>query len=343
MGWEKVWTTKDYAAVTIDTGELTLNEGGICYLVDGEGSANDDLDTITGGVEGQPVILKADAVTITLKHGTGNITLSGGVDLALAASEHTLLIYDGTNWCDMVSAEVSGYVTKALFDANTILAANSDNTPAAVTIDQQRVVGRVTGGNIAGLTIGIADDNIVQIDSADAADNDFAYFTANGLEGKNAAETAALLTTLLPKQMVENDPILMDAAMSDDEKYCGICRAGTAGATLAVGDAVYYAVADGRWELADADAAATAQGAIGICVLAAANDGDPTTILLWGFVRSAAFPAFTAGAPVYLSTTDGDLTSTAPTGAGDIIRCVGQAWTAEDLFFNPSPDFFEHV
>lgn len=43
-------------------------------------------------------------------------------------------------------------VTKALFDANTILAATSDNTPAAVTVGEQSIVGRITGGNIAALT-----------------------------------------------------------------------------------------------------------------------------------------------------------------------------------------------
>lgn len=43
-------------------------------------------------------------------------------------------------------------VLKALFDANTILAANTDNTPAAVTISEQQVVGRLTGGNIKGLS-----------------------------------------------------------------------------------------------------------------------------------------------------------------------------------------------
>lgn len=43
-------------------------------------------------------------------------------------------------------------VLKSLFDANTILAANTDNTPAAVIVDAQRIVGRITAGNIKGLT-----------------------------------------------------------------------------------------------------------------------------------------------------------------------------------------------
>ena len=46
----------------------------------------------------------------------------------------------------------SDYVAKTLFDANTILAATTDDTPAAVTVAEQRFVGRITGGNIAALT-----------------------------------------------------------------------------------------------------------------------------------------------------------------------------------------------
>lgn len=43
-------------------------------------------------------------------------------------------------------------VTKALFNANTILAADGDDDPAALEIAEQRIVGRITAGNIVGLT-----------------------------------------------------------------------------------------------------------------------------------------------------------------------------------------------
>lgn len=38
------------------------------------------------------------------------------------------------------------------YNAHTILAATSDNTPAAITVSEERLVGRITGGNITGLT-----------------------------------------------------------------------------------------------------------------------------------------------------------------------------------------------
>jgi len=51
------------------------------------------------------------------------------------------------------------------------------------------------GGNATlNVDVGIADDDIVQIDSAVVANNDYAKFTANGLEGRNYAEVLSDLS-----------------------------------------------------------------------------------------------------------------------------------------------------
>jgi hypothetical protein len=143
----------------------------------------------------------------------------------------------------------------------------------------------------------------------------------------------------------ENSAIQLDTALSADGKYCGIVEAGTAGAALAFGDLVYLAVADSRWELADADAESTSGPVdLAICVLAAAADGDPTVLLRYGKVRAdTAFPTLTVGAPAYVGTTAGDIQVAQPSGADDCIRVVGRALTADVLLFNPSPDWMVHV
>jgi len=46
----------------------------------------------------------------------------------------------------------SAYVTKALFDANTILAANSDDTPIALPVAASTIVGRASAGSIDDLS-----------------------------------------------------------------------------------------------------------------------------------------------------------------------------------------------
>ena len=140
-------------------------------------------------------------------------------------------------------------------------------------------------------------------------------------------------------QLGENTSIALDPALSADGKYSGVTIAGTAGATLAFGDLVYLAAADSRWELADADAASTSDRMLGMCVLAAAADGDPTVILLQGNIRAdAAFPTLTIGSAAYVGETAGDIQVAIPTGADNVIRRVGYALTADELYFNPSMD-----
>lgn len=146
----------------------------------------------------------------------------------------------------------------------------------------------------------------------------------------------------------ENASIALDPAGSADGKYTGITITGTAGATLAFGDLVYLDPTDSRWELADANIAAgsdgDARGLLGICVLAAAADASATKILLHGVVRAdTAFPALTINAPVYVSETAGDIVVTQPTTTDVVIRVVGFALTADEIYFNPSNDYITHT
>jgi len=55
-------------------------------------------------------------------------------------------------WSGVPASPVGVDEIKNLFDAQTILQATTDNTPAALIVNEQTVVGRITGGNIAALT-----------------------------------------------------------------------------------------------------------------------------------------------------------------------------------------------
>lgn len=61
-------------------------------------------------------------------------------------------------------------VLKTLFDAQSILAATADNTPTAVTVGEQTIVGRKTGGNITALTATEVRTLINVEDGADVTD-----------------------------------------------------------------------------------------------------------------------------------------------------------------------------
>lgn len=61
-------------------------------------------------------------------------------------------------------------VLKSLFDAQSVLAATADNTPAAVTVAEQTFVGRKTGGNVAALSASEARAILNVEDGADVTD-----------------------------------------------------------------------------------------------------------------------------------------------------------------------------
>jgi len=184
-----------------------------------------------------------------------------------------------------------------------------------------------------------------------APSTDGKVLTSNGTDW--VSETPAGDSTKLPLaggtmsgdiQLGETD-IKLDAVLSGDEKWSGITMAGTAGATLAVGDICFLQTADSKWELVDGILDGTDLGfklQLGICTLAASAEGA-TEMLVYGKVRSAAFPAFTVGAPVYLDDTAGDLVCTQPSTTNFAIRKVGYALSSTDLFFSPSPDYIVHT
>lgn len=89
--------------VTISGGAITVDRNH--HRVDTElNAAADDLDTINGGVQGMVLYLRPEntARVVTVKHGTGNIYLSGGVDYTLSSANMTLMLfYNGTKWTDI--------------------------------------------------------------------------------------------------------------------------------------------------------------------------------------------------------------------------------------------------
>jgi|3_EtaG_2_1085321.scaffolds.fasta_scaffold07601_4 hypothetical protein len=137
----------------------------------------------------------------------------------------------------------------------------------------------------------------------------------------------------------ENAAIALDPAGSADGKYSGTTVTGTAGVNLVFGDLVYLAVADSKWEKTDADAVGTA-GTVMLGIVVVAGDEDASvTLLLSGIIRAdAAFPTLTVGAPAYVGVTAAAIQVAAPSGTDDVVRVVGYALTANELYFNPSPD-----
>lgn len=79
-------------------------------------------------------------------------------------------------------------------------------------------------------------------------------------------------------------------------------------------------------------------------VVVPGTDGNACTILLFGIIRAdAKFPAFTINNPIYVSETAGSVTQTQPTTTDVVIRIVGSALTADEMFFNPDKTWVTHT
>jgi hypothetical protein len=89
-----------------------------------------------------------------------------------------------------------------------------------------------------------------------------------------------------------------------------------------------FMTTDGEWGIADADTVGKSTTLLGIALKATSNIGDTLPVLidgiiaLWSNHTDLTTPA-TPGAPIYVSTTSGYVTETAPSGTGDVVRIVG--------------------
>jgi len=117
-------------ALTIATGAVTLTNNSSSYVLDTEGAAaTDDLDTISGGQDGQIVILNSAnaARNVVLKHNTGNIwnpqfcNASRNVTLDLT-TDFAILRYDSTaaKWI-IISSLFTDFTNSKTTDGYTYL------------------------------------------------------------------------------------------------------------------------------------------------------------------------------------------------------------------------------
>ncbi len=268
---------------------------------------------------------------------TGILSIAAAGDIPDLSATYAVVnqtMYIGT------TAVAINRASAALTLAGITLTTPDIGTPSAGTLTS------CTGLPVAGITAStVTALGVGSIELGHASDTTIARVSAGvvSIEGVNIL-TVAGGTLTGDLQLGETD-IKLDALLSGDETWSGITTTGTAGSALVVGDVCYLANT-GKWLIVDGILDGTDTGfskQLGICVLAAGADTNPTEMLLYGKVRSAAFPVFTVGSAVYLSDTAGDLIVAQPSSVNFCIRIVGYALTAEDLFWNPSNDWIIHI
>lgn len=197
---------KTSTTLTIATGAITVVQQ--YHLVDTEAAAaSDDLDTISGGVTGEQIVLRAanTARTVVIKHATGNIQLNGAADFSLDTTEKALaLFFDGTNWLEMAKGAGGGAGATdldGLSDVVLTAGAQGDvlvNTAADAWVNQNiatnEVVYRGGSGDVDGLAMAAS------------------TFVARLAAGNIVAATVAQVKTLLAYALSELTGVLAVAA-----------------------------------------------------------------------------------------------------------------------------------
>lgn len=204
------------------TDEIVLNQAGA--------SKKGTLANVIAAV--QASITAVGTIATGVWNGTkilgAYLNINGSADLVAPAVGDELFIGDITDANTVKKADVASIVNLADHDALTNYDAAEHFTLANITttgivaagtwngdvIDHERggleadvsaYAGllHITGGATSAKTIGIADDNIVEIDDAGVADDEYAKFTANGLEGRAYAD----VKTDLSLNLVENTAV----------------------------------------------------------------------------------------------------------------------------------------
>ena len=95
-----------------------------------------------------------------------------------------------------------------------------------------------------------------------------------------------------------------------------------------------YTNADGNYDMANASASATPE--VNHLVIALeTGTGSDKLVMMRGYIRKGSWN-WTPGKDLYVSTTNGLLTQTAPSGSSQFVKKVGYAVTADIICFDPT-------
>ena len=185
----------------------------------------------------------------------------------------------------------------------------------------------------------IAADGDITLDSAAQIKLEPAAGSNILLDGTVAIDAGVVTgaTSITSTTFVGNRTLAVTSGTDGDHDGDVVYFGGTTSMTTG---AIYHYNSSGNWELADADDNTKSDGLLGVALGAAS---DTNGVLLRGMVTIDHDPG-DIGDVLYLTTTAGDCSATAPSGNGNIVRIIGyQVSHASNgnIWFNPDSTFVE--
>jgi hypothetical protein len=185
------------------------------------------------------------------------------------------------------------------------------------------------GGDVAGTGLGGGNGSAISIDvpgltdlTAPASGDSVALYDTSA-----SGHREVTLANLLKQSYLE--------VPSSDGAWSGVAETVTVDANSTGVGAALYEASDGHFEEADADAATTMP-----CTALALETGTGSKkVLRYGYLYRTAWSWTKSGGfadALFVSTTTGALTKTAPSTTGDQVQVVGSVHSANVVFFNGS-------
>jgi predicted RecA/RadA family phage recombinase len=352
-------TSASNGNITIDpdgTGAIIMKSDDIQF--DGGGVFGGKIKLYESDIAGSnfvaisaPLAVTADT-TLTLPDGAGSagqaLTTNGSGTLSWSS----FVTSANPTVSGLLSVEEGGADTGriALYDidgSNYVLIKAADTIASNVTFvlpaadgSANQVIKTDGSGNLS-----FVDQSTGTVDtSGTPANNQLAVFTdADTIEGDANLTWTGTLLTVVGTAVVDKINVDESSISSAGQYGAGsrvLDRIGSNTLSITAGDLYYLGSAS--WAQADADAASTASGLLAIATSTTSNNG----MLVNGVVKvadNAGFSSASEGDVLYVSTTAGHVTTTAPTATGDIVRVVGYVLDPTNgiIYFDPSKDWIE--
>jgi len=215
---------------------------------------------------------------------------------------------------------------KYQYDSSTSTTSSDDSTPIVGSVANIKI-----GQRRKRLTLGTVQQALCESQSrlTDEIQGAINRQADDNTDAQNRLTVLEAGQNILDGQIVEF--INQNSALSSDEYEGTVVKFGSD--TLSLRSVYIYAQTG--WVAADADAITTTFGLLGIAL---GSSSSTHGLLTRGVYYSTSY-TFLAGRALYISSTAGVLTTTAPTASGTFTRTIGYSLGNGYLFIDPSPEF----